>query len=204
MIGPMTRDAFIWAEFSEIAPGRSSRPTRPGRMAEYAGPNMALPAPTMNTMATRSTLEGSGDNTTRATATEKTSCSIDRMMRNRLRSTLSANRPPTMGRTRVGPSWAKMMTPTKVAEWVRSYAYAPRTTFCIQVPMFDAKAPRKTMRKVRCDRAARAVPRRGGSGVSPSTSASSISSMEMPLSSLVSPPGPPSPRLSDSAPTRPW
>jgi hypothetical protein len=28
LTGPITRDAFIWAEFSEIAPGRSSRPTQ--------------------------------------------------------------------------------------------------------------------------------------------------------------------------------
>ena len=34
MIGPMTRDAFIWAELREMAPARSSLPTRPGRMAE--------------------------------------------------------------------------------------------------------------------------------------------------------------------------
>ena len=34
MAGPMTREAFIWAEFSEIAPGRSSLPTSPGSTAE--------------------------------------------------------------------------------------------------------------------------------------------------------------------------
>ena len=34
MTGPMTREAFIWAEFSEIAPGRSRLPTSPGRTAE--------------------------------------------------------------------------------------------------------------------------------------------------------------------------
>ena len=34
MTGPITLDAFIWAELSEIAPGRSSRPTSPGRTAE--------------------------------------------------------------------------------------------------------------------------------------------------------------------------
>ena len=34
MTGPMTREAFIWAEFSEMAPGRSSLPTSPGRIAE--------------------------------------------------------------------------------------------------------------------------------------------------------------------------
>ncbi len=45
--------------------------------------------------------------------------------------------------------------------------------------MFEAKAPRKMMRKVRWDRAARAVPVRAGTGESPSTTASSISSMEM-------------------------
>ena len=49
--------------------------------------------------------------------------------------------------------------------------------------MLEAKAPKKTMRKVRCDSAARAVPDRAGSGVSPSTTASSISSMEMEPSS---------------------
>ena len=120
MIGPMTRDAFIWAELSEMAPGRSSLPTRPGRMAEYAGPNMALPAPTMRTISTNRTFEGWGESTTRATPREKTSCSSESTMRRRLRSTLSASRPPTMGRTRVGPSWAKMMIPTNVLEWVRS------------------------------------------------------------------------------------
>src|SRR5580658_5922469 len=49
--------------------------------------------------------------------------------------------------------------------------------------MLEAKAPKKTMRNVRCDSAARAVPDRAGRGVSPSTTASSISSMEMALSS---------------------
>ena len=49
--------------------------------------------------------------------------------------------------------------------------------------MLEAKAPKKTMRKVRCDSAARAVPDRAGRGVSPSTTASSISSMEMEPSS---------------------
>ncbi len=34
MTGPMTLEAFICAEFSEIAPGRSSLPTSPGRIAE--------------------------------------------------------------------------------------------------------------------------------------------------------------------------
>ena len=34
MTGPMTREAFIWAELSEMAPGRSSRPTIMGRTAE--------------------------------------------------------------------------------------------------------------------------------------------------------------------------
>ena len=183
MTGPMTREAFIWAEFSEMAPGRSCLPTSPGRTAEYAGPNIALPAPTPSTITTSRTFDGWGEDATRATPSENTSCSMDKMMRKRLRSILSARRPPTMGRIRVGPSWAKMMTPTNVAECVRSYAYAPRTTFCIHVPMLEAKAPKKTMRNVRCDSAARAVPDRAGRGVSPSTTASSISSMEMELSS---------------------
>ena len=39
-------------------------------------------------------------------------------MRNFLRSTLSASRPPSGASTRAGPSWAKMMTPTNVLEWV--------------------------------------------------------------------------------------
>ena len=51
---------------------------------------------------------------------EKTSCSTAKMMSRRLRSILSASRPPTMGSTSAGPSWAKMMTPTNVAECVRS------------------------------------------------------------------------------------
>src|SRR5271163_1875584 len=56
--------------------------------------------------------------------------------------------------------------------------------------MLEAKAPKKTMRKVRWDRAARAVPDRPGSGVSPSTTASSISSREMDPSSVPDDPGP--------------
>ena len=54
-------------------------------------------------MSTSSTWEGWGEAATSATPSEKTSCSTDRMIRNRLRSTLSASRPPTIGRTRVGP-----------------------------------------------------------------------------------------------------
>src|SRR6476661_571478 len=57
---------------------------------------------------------------------------------------------------------------------VRSNAYAPSTTFCIHVPMFDANVPNHTMRKSRCRSAAPAVPR--VYGTSPSTSASSTSS----------------------------
>ena len=34
MTGPMTREAFIWAEFKEMAPGRSRLPTSPGSTAE--------------------------------------------------------------------------------------------------------------------------------------------------------------------------
>ena len=81
---------------------------------------MALPTPTMTTISTSRTCEGWGDGTTRATPSENTSCSIDRTIRKFLRSTLSAMRPPTMASSRVGPSWAKMMMPTKVLEWVRS------------------------------------------------------------------------------------
>ena len=44
MTGPMTREAFIWAEFREMAPGRSRLPTSPGRTAEYDGPNMRAAA----------------------------------------------------------------------------------------------------------------------------------------------------------------
>src|ERR1700722_11127932 len=62
--------------------------------------------------------------------------------------------------------------------------------------MFEAKAPRKTMRKVRCESAARAVPDRAGKGESPSRTASSISSMEMAPSSR-------SVGLSDEGGTRP-
>ena len=41
MVGPTTRDAFIWAELSEMAPARSLRSTRAGRAAEYVGAWMA-------------------------------------------------------------------------------------------------------------------------------------------------------------------
>ncbi len=89
-------------------------------MAEYAGPNMALPQPTSSTINTSRTCDGCGDSTTRATPSEKTSCSSDKRIKNRLRSTLSASSPPNIGSTSVGPSWAKMMTPTNVLECVRS------------------------------------------------------------------------------------
>jgi hypothetical protein len=81
---------------------------------------MALPAPTISTMTTSSTWDGCGDRTTSATPSENTSCSIASTIKNRLRSTLSASRPPNMGRMSVGPSWAKMITPTNVLECVRS------------------------------------------------------------------------------------
>jgi hypothetical protein len=45
--------------------------------------------------------------------------------------------------------------------------------------MFEAKAPKNTIRNVRWLSAARAVPERAGTGESPSTIASSISSMEI-------------------------
>src|SRR5580700_5430447 len=67
--------------------------------------------------------------------------------------------------------------------------------------MLDAKAPRKTMRKVRCERAARAVPVRTGTGESPSTTASSISSMETAPSSA-GPPG--AARSGGGDGTAPW
>src|SRR5271156_7144516 len=47
------------------------------------------------------------------------------------------------------------------------------------------------MRNVRCDRAARAVPDRAGRGVSPSTTASSLSSIEMGPSTPPAPDGDP-------------
>lgn len=40
--------------------------------------------------------------------------------------------------------------------------YAGKTTFCIHVPMFDAKFEYHMMRKSRYPNAARAVPGRGG------------------------------------------
>ena len=81
---------------------------------------MALPTPTITTMATSRTWDGDGVRTTRAKASENTSCSTDSTIRNFLRSTLSAMRPPTMASRRAGPSWAKMTTPTKVLDRVRS------------------------------------------------------------------------------------
>ena len=41
-----------------------------------------------------------------------------------------------------GPSCAKKMIPTNVGEPVSFSVYAPSTTFCIHVPMFDANVPR--------------------------------------------------------------
>ena len=81
---------------------------------------MALPTPTRTTMMTSTTCDGDGDLTTQARASEKMSCSIDKTIRNLLRSTLSAMSPPTMASRSAGPSWAKMITPTKVLDRVMS------------------------------------------------------------------------------------
>jgi hypothetical protein len=62
-------------------------------------------------------------------------------MSRRLRSTESASMPPTIDSISIGASCAAMMTPTKTPERVRSYASAPSTTFCIQVPTLLENAP---------------------------------------------------------------
>lgn len=77
-----------------------------------------------------------------------------------LRLTRSATTPPSGARNRVGPSWANTTSPTKVAWWVSRLATTARVTFCIHVPMFDAKEPRKTQRKARWDKAPRGEPGR--------------------------------------------
>ena len=84
MTGPMTREAFIWAELSEMAPGRSSLPTSPGGWPSRPARTWRCPTPTMSTMTTSRTCEGWGDSTTSATPREKTSCSSDRRIRKRL------------------------------------------------------------------------------------------------------------------------
>jgi hypothetical protein len=86
--------------------------------------------------------DGSAGTVTRARISENPACWRLSTRSDRLRSNESAITPPTGENTSSGPSCAAITKPTNTPERVRSYARAPRTTFCIQVPMFDAKAPR--------------------------------------------------------------
>ena len=68
-------------------------------------------------------------------------------------------------------------------------AYAPSTTFCIHVPMFDAKVPKYRMRKLRC-RSARTVARNApfrGVGGPELPGVPSATESEMPGSVTISP-----------------
>ena len=59
MAGPITRLRFTCVELSEMAPGRSVRPTRLGSTALHAGRLRALPMPMANTQANRAQRDGS-------------------------------------------------------------------------------------------------------------------------------------------------
>jgi hypothetical protein len=49
--------------------------------------------------------------------------------------------PAGMDKRSKGPNWAKISSPTKVADFVRLSMYAGRMKFCIQVPTLDANSP---------------------------------------------------------------
>ena len=120
----------------------SARGTSTGSSALNTGAYSALPMPINATMPTMSALFGWSAKATKPSRLDSTPCSTVRLIRSFLRSTLSASMPPNVENSSSGPSWATIITPTKTAEPVSSYASAPSTTFCIQVPMFDANAPR--------------------------------------------------------------
>ena len=120
MAGPMTRDAFIWTDWSETAPDRSGRGTSVGRTAESAGALSAFATPMASTQATIATREGSAAAARPASTNESTSCTSCIATRRRLRSTMSASAPPRVARKRSGPSWAKKSKPTNVVECVSS------------------------------------------------------------------------------------
>ena len=121
MAGPMTRLRFTWVELREMAPGRSVRPTRLGSTALHAGRLRALPMPMANTQANSAHRDGSPPNPTMAARTkEKIACSIWRVIRSSRRSNRSAKSPPNSPRSSRGPSWAKVSSPTKALEPVRS------------------------------------------------------------------------------------
>ena len=118
MIGPTTRDALMFVELSEIAPGRSCRLTRVGSIADQAGMFNALPMPTpiwtMNSAQIAASWATSG-----ASAAENTSCRVCIAISHLRRSKRSAITPPGMARINNGPSWAKTRRATTDAFPVR-------------------------------------------------------------------------------------
>ena len=75
-----------------------------------------------NTIPIRAALFGSGETVSSASAIDSSSCSTATVIRRSRRSTTSARAPPMSEKTSNGPSWAKTMSPTKLAEPVSSKA----------------------------------------------------------------------------------
>jgi hypothetical protein len=74
MIGPTTRDMFIWNENSEIAPGRSSLGTSDGEIALIPGPPIALATPIANTQPKTAHFDGASVSVMPASTNAPTSC----------------------------------------------------------------------------------------------------------------------------------
>ena len=64
----------------------------------------------------------------------------------RVRSKRSARMPDGIESSSSGPSWAKIRSPTSVADPVLPSTYAGSVKFCIQVPMLDSDIPMNRIR----------------------------------------------------------
>ena len=91
-------------------------------------------------------------------------------MSNRLRSTRSANTPPTSVNNRPGSVAMKPSTPSQNGDPVNFSTSHPCATVCIHVPAFDRNAPAQNTRKFRCDSARNIPPTRLARGVAVSMS----------------------------------
>ena len=106
----------------------------------------ALAMPIPKTITTRAHGAGLPFQATIASTTDRLPCTADPAMMMWRRSKRSASTPPTGEASSIGPSWANDTRPTKAPEWVSWLASAISVTFCIHVPMLDAKAPAATRR----------------------------------------------------------
>lgn len=122
-----------------------------------AGPLSAFAAP-ITAFAAKSVQNGASEATSAARQSAATSWIEGMVISHGLRGSRLAATLPGIDRNRMGPSWAKTITPTRVPESQRSCTYAGSATFCIQVPTFERACPIQISRNARYDQAARIDP----------------------------------------------